>query len=723
MFIVINLSEKLYGLSLFECFTNKMIRDGKIRFANETTIPYRTTDVFNDLREKIETILFNNHVNKWHLILICDSEDMLNKPLSNNIVSTISYIRETIIKPISNKYSFGTLYYLSLDNLVRNLNGTYKDDNLTLAVDIDSHGYLIHENINTMYNKIVFTETELEKIDRKWKALQRDDKKSLASQWKTYQDIVINDYFEKKINSIKDEDLEWYSNTLLYIESIFADLDVIPESHLPSDYFRRYFKNLLSSYRETNSIILRFEYDEESDSYNSNVARFRNTLKILQIISYIVEGKIDTLLVSNNNPMYFENHWTVSANLNDNRIQDALTLFEANLNKNRAFLFEENYNDSSVELEVFDLKEFRINDKMIKPEINRRPKIDFFEPKDQPGIIRENDTVARYNDALKERYDEGAKKANERLIRMTNILRINSNSYYSKTNNKLAKTESIRYNELNKKKMDVEFIVRDLEEKIKKFKQKDYRFGAESVKKEYDNLIKKLKKVMEKRIKKSTLVEYSMFLLLILNNVYYFLKKLDLPITTFYTYYFLCTVVPIILYVIVQIIIGIKIKDEISDIFDQIEKLSEKHADEFYKEDSDEYEYVKNFNDLIQYREYLRKIKDAIKQNGIDVRLYDYHYTELIKHIDICESILANLNLSKVDYDALMKLTDVDRLNKNKSVINNDLYCPTSYFNNKEINTSIYVNNTRCREIKNANVACLDSITFNYDREFKDEWN
>ena len=29
------------------------------------------------------------------------------------------------------------------------------------------------------YNKIVFTETELEKIDRKWKALQRDDKKQI----------------------------------------------------------------------------------------------------------------------------------------------------------------------------------------------------------------------------------------------------------------------------------------------------------------------------------------------------------------------------------------------------------------------------------------------------------------------------------------------------------------------------------------------------------------
>ena len=77
-------------------------------------------------------------------------------PLKNSLINNIHNIEELIIKPLSLQYTFNKLYYFSLDDISKDIDGIPYNENVKIALDIDSLGYL-KEDYDTIYKDILFT--------------------------------------------------------------------------------------------------------------------------------------------------------------------------------------------------------------------------------------------------------------------------------------------------------------------------------------------------------------------------------------------------------------------------------------------------------------------------------------------------------------------------------------------------------------------------------------
>ena len=153
MVIVIDLSRKLVGFNLFESFFYKLKSEGNLVFANNPLTVDDEDFNYSDLKAHVQNILFDHHASSYSLCVLYDMEDQKQDPIKCSIASNIHEIKENIIKPLSQEYSFDKLYYFSLDSVKRNYDGIPYDDNIKLAIDYDSQGY-ISEEIDSKYKDI-----------------------------------------------------------------------------------------------------------------------------------------------------------------------------------------------------------------------------------------------------------------------------------------------------------------------------------------------------------------------------------------------------------------------------------------------------------------------------------------------------------------------------------------------------------------------------------------
>lgn len=720
MVIVIDLSRKLVGFNLFESFFYKLKSEGNLVFANNPLTVDDEDFNYSDLKAHVQNILFDHHASSYSLCVLYDMEDQKQDPIKCSIASNIHEIKENIIKPLSQEYSFDKLYYFSLDNVKRNYDGIPYDDNIKLAIDYDSQGY-ISEEIDSKYTDILFTDEEINKIDLLWYELRNrsmssdnisiKDSKKVAAEFKK----ELNNCFNTKLSLINDKynNLSWYAKRLEKVfkvvyasfeTTLYKNANSINSIQPPSELVRNALKMEVSTYRERDAIIIHINLNDKNATLNREVLRFRHQLEIIALLIYLSTN--DTKLVfEGGQSIGRENHWEITTILNDENLSKMLNSYNSKLKTELDKLGK--FTNNEIEYEEFAPRTFNLAMEMNKPELPATPPFGMFSNK------KDSKKMENFADALYARYLKGVDYANKRIRELTTKLRVQKESDSS---GKIKKGNILEISsELEKMQNDI----KTLQQRIAFYRPKEAVAINPNLKLEYDVVVKDIQEMMSKRLKGSTFIKNILLTMGISLCTYPLLQFTDMPNKTMLIISLLMLVLPVSIYILLQIGYSALLKKKIAKKISALIYQNEDLVNNLFRNDNEASKYVQDIYNLIMQRKYVNECNAKVISSNRKFKQFNYHHDKLKEHAEVSDRLIEILGIN-TSSAGLVQIDKLEGLEGGKTAEINPLYCPLSYLLITDpIKNKAIINDQQNVDIDSNLIGFVDKFIIKHDKEYR----
>lgn len=719
MVIVIDLSRKLVGYNLFESFFYKLKNDGDLVFANN---PLTVDDVeinYPELKSNVQNILYDNHASSYSLCVLYDMDDQQEDPIKNSIASNIHEIKKNIINPLSQEYSFDRLYYFSLDNIKRNYDGIPFDENIKLSIDFDSKGYISQE-IESNYTDILFTEKEITEIDLLWNEIKNNnmssdnisikDSKKVAVELKE----VLGKFFNSKIALINDKYniICWYARRLEKVFNVvyssfemalYKNVNSINSIQNPSEILRNALKMEVSTYRESDAIIIHINLGDKNANLNREVLRFRHQLEIIALIIYLATN--DTKLVfEGGHSIGRENHWEISTVLNDENLAKMLNSYNSKLKIELDKLGK--FTNNEIEYEEFSPRTFNLAMEMKKPELPDIPPVGLFSNK------RDAKKIENFAEQLYKRYLKGVDYANKRMRELTTKLRV------QKEANSSGKMKKGNILEISAELEKMQNSIKELQQRIAFYRPKEAVAINTDLKQEYDDAVVEIQALMSKRLKTSTFLKNLLIVVGVSLCTYPLMQFTDVPDKTTLIISLLMLVLPASIYAILQAAQSALLKKKISKKISKLIYKNEALVGDLFRNDNDISKYIQDIYNLIMQRKYVNECNAKVISSNRKFKQFNYHHDKLKEHAEISDRLIEILGIDTATAE-LVKIDKLDGLEGGKTVETSALYCPLSYLLiDDPIKNKAIINDQQNVDIDSNLIGFVDKFIIQHDKEY-----
>ena len=711
----------MVGFNLFESFFYKLKSEGTLIFANNPLTVDDKNFNYEDLKSNIQNILFDHHASSYSLCVLYDMDDQRKDPIRNSIASNIHEIKENIIKPLQQDYSFDKLYYFSLDSIKRNYDGIPNDQNIRLAIDFDSKGYLSDSEIESKYSEILFNEEEIHQIDLLWYEIRNShmssdnisikDSKKVAAGFKK----GLSDIFDLKATLIKEKynDISWYANRLNKVfktvyssfeTSLYKNANSINSIQCPSELLRNALKMEVSTYRERDAIILRISLTDKNSTLNREILRFRHQLEIIALLIYLATN--DTRLVfEGGQTLGRENHWEISTILNDENLSKMLNSYNSKLKTELDKLGK--FTNNEIEYEEFSPRTFNLAMEMKKPELPVTPPF---------GLFSDNNDVRKmehFADALYERYLKGVDYANKRIRELTTKLRVQKES---NTTGKLKKGNIL---EIGAELETMQNNIKELQQKIAFYRPKEAIAINPNLKLEYDAIVEEIQTLMSKRLKKSSFLKNILLTIGISLCTYPVLQFTDIPDKTMIVISLLMLILPVSVYAILQIAYSSLLKKKIIKKLTTLVYENENLVNNLFRNDNEASKYVQDIYNLIMQRKYVNECNAKVISSNRKFQQFNYHHDKLKEHAEISDRLIEILGINPA-MSELVKIDKLEGLEGGKTLETNPLYCPLNYLLiADQIKNKAIINDQQNVDINSNLIGFVEKFIIKHDKEYR----
>lgn len=721
MVIVIDLSRKMVGFNLFESFFYKFKSEGTLFFANN---PLKVDDEeidYAELKTHVQNILYDHHASFYSLCVLYDMDDQRKNPIRNSIASNIHEIKENIIKPLQQDYTFDKLYYFSLDSVKRNYDGIPIDDNIKVAIDYDGRGYLHDEEIDTKYTDILFTEEELRQIDRLWCDIRTGhlhadnlsiaDPKMAAAEFKA----GLNKYFDSKLDSIQSDyrELAWYGTRLSRVfktvfhsfeSALYKNTSSVYSITAPSELMRQSLKMEVSTHRERAAIIIHVDLSDKNTNYPKLVLRFRHQLEIIALLIYLATN--DTSLVfEGGQTLNRENHWEISTILSDEQLAKMLNSYNSKLKTELERLGS--FTSNEITYEEFSPRTFNLAVEMRKPSLPDTPDLGLFSRKTD-GKKLEN-----FVDRLYTRYLRGVDYANKRVRELTAKLRVQKES----TSSGRIKQGNIL--EVNAELDKMQTSIKELQERIAVYRPKEAVAINPNLKYEYRDAVAEIRGMMSERMKLSTFIKNILLTMGISLCSYPILQLSDLPDKTTLVLSLLMLILPAAVYSGLQVAYSILLKKQINKKIQAMVQENEGLVNNLFRNDNEASKYVQDIYNLIMQRKYVSDCQAKIVSSNRKLKQFTYHHDKLRAHAEVSDKLIEILGID-IGSAGIVQIEKIAGLEDGKTAETNPLYCPLSYLMIADpIKNSAIINNQKNVDIDSNLIGFVEKFIINHDKEYR----
>lgn len=669
MLIIINQTKKHFNNNLFKNFLYPLITEKKLIFID--TPPDNIN--YDNINITIRNILYTNHITCFKLCILYDRTNF-DDPIKGSIINNINQIKNTIINPISSYYKVDKLIFINIDNIDKLEDNTPIKEQLNISYQFDKIGYL-----NTsITNDILFTNNDFINIDN------------------TSDLNKILNIIDTKINNINNnyQYLSWYKDKLVKIKDILKK-EYNYSKVLSSNIIKNLLKLEISTYSETNTLILRINLNIKSIEYIYN--------KQLEIISYLIliaTSNIN-LLFNDNKLLNKENHYEISTIINIKELSNILNNYKFNLEKEFKKI-------NTLKTEKIEYMEFNLNELNFIEEIKNIPppsipKTSLFS-NDKDNIII--DTITK---KLYDRYLQEIELANKRIIELTTKLRVVKNYNYHTNINKVNPTI------LNNELANLNKEVKNLQQEIATYKQKNIFIPENYILEDLESRGNAIKKLNSDKINFNTFLSHISLIFITSICIYLFIQKEFQGIIT-KIFLFITLITPTIFYSIFQIKNLYTLKNKINTYLEDLIDNNNNLINNLLNDDKEKIIYIKNIYKLMMIKKYIKECNQIINNYNKKQDRINYHYNQLIEHIEINNKLMELLNLEN---NHELKNIDNIKLNIENNEEDNILYCPTSYLCDKE--TRIIINKEKKIVINNKLINFIDSFIIDYDKEYNND--
>ena len=721
MVIVIDLSRKMVGFNLFESFFYKLKSDGTLVFANNPLTVDDTDFNYAELKSHIQNILFDHHASSYSLCVLYDMDDQRKDPIRNSIASNIHEIKENIIKPLQQDYSFNKLYYFSLDSIKRNYDGIPNDQNIKLAIDFDSRGYITEDELDCKYSDILFTEEEMQKIDLLWYEIRNTsmssdnisikDSKKVAANFKK----GLSEFFDSKTAIIKEkyDNLSWYASRLNKVfkavyssfeTSLYKNANSINSIQNPSELLRTALKMEVSTYRERDAIIIHIALTDKNSTLNREVLRFRHQLEIIALLIYLATN--DTKLVfEGGQTIGRENHWEISTILNDANLSKMLNSYNSKLKTELDKLGK--FTNNEIEYEEFAPRTFNLAMEMKKPELPSTPPFGLFSNK------RDTRKMEHFADALYERYLKGVDYANKRIRELTTKLRVQKESDSS------GKYKKGNILEISAELEKMQNSIKELQQKIAFYRPKEAVAINPNLKLEYNDTVKEIQTMMSKRLKSTTFLKNILLTIGVSLCTYPILQFTDIPDKTMLIISLLMLILPVSIYAILQVAYSALLKKKIAKKISALVHENEDLVNNLFRNDNEASKYVQDIYNLIMQRKYVNECNAKVISSNRKFKQFNYHHDKLKEHAEVSDRLIEILGIN-TSVSELVKIDKLEGLEGGKTIETTPLYCPLSYLLIADpIKNKAVINDQQNVDIDSNLIGFVEKFIIKHDKEYR----
>lgn len=719
MVIVIDLSEKLIGFNLFENFFYQLKKDGNLVFANNPLTVDDNGYNYEELRATVQNILFDNHINTWNLCVIYDMDNQKNNPIKNSITSNTNNIYKNIIEPLQNDYSFGKLYYISLDEIKRNFDGVPLENSIKMAIEFDSKGYISNHHYDST-SDFLFTENDIDGIDDNWDTtkseflsndgVQLSDPKKAARKFSE----SVRSIFKNKIDVAKSDDgLGWYVQNLVnaqrtflnsFEDNIYANSNSINSLENPSVLFRDVLHREVSSYKDQFSIIIHFALNDKETAISKQDLMYRKQLQLFGLLIYLATNDTKQIF-GNGQALNRENHWEINSVLNDEMLSKMLVSYNRKLKAELDKLGK--FASNEIEYEEYAPKTFNLSSEMKKPKLPAPPVPGMFAKNSDNRIIEE------YANRLYKRYIESIECANKRIRDLTAKLRIQKEADSSGTSKKGTLAEiSAEIDMLQKQ-------VAELHEKIAFYRPKEAAHISSKIKADYNEQVEQIKSEMNKRINSSSVWHIIIMILGASVCTYPVLQLCGLPNLNSLYISLAMLVVPSVVYLLSQISKSILLRKRLVQLIGRLTATNEKAVNDLFSNDNSAASYIQNIYDLIMLKKYINECNAKIIASTKKFKNFNYHHDKLKEHIEVSDKLIEVLSIDTTGTDCL-NIEKMQSLDGTKSVDENRIYCPLNYYQLVEsVSNKAIVNDQQNVKIDNNTIGFIDKFIIKNDKEYQ----
>ncbi len=720
MVIVIDLSRKMVGFNLFESFFYQLKSEGTLVFAND---PLKVDDMdFNyaELKSRVQNILFDHHASSYSLCVLYDMADQQKDPIRNSIAANIHEIKENIIKPLQQNYSFNKLFYFSLDSVKRSYDGVPNDENIKLAIEFDSKGYLASNETYSDYSEILFTEQELQKIDLVWYEIRNSSVSSDGISIKDTKKVVadfkngLSEFFDAKtaVISQKYSDLSWYALRLNRVfkvvssnfeTSLYKNANSVNSIQSPSELLRDAFKMEVSTYREREASILHIGLNDKNTKIHHEVLLFRHQLEIIAVLIYLATN--DTKLVFEGGyTIGRENHWEITTILNDANLSKMLNSYNSKLKTELDKLGK--FTNNEIEYEEFAPRTFNLAMEMRKPELPPAPPLGLFSNK---GDVRK---MEHFADALYKRYLNGVDYANKRIRELTTKLRVQKESELS---GKLKKGNIL---EINAELENMQVSIKELQQKIASYRPKESIAINPNLKSEYNNTVKELRVMMLKRLSGVSFIKNALLIMGTSLCSYPILQLTDIPDETMLFISLLMLVLPVSVYTVLQVAYSALLKKRVAKKLSVLVRENEVLVNNLFRNDNEASKYVQDVYNLIMMKKYVNECNAKVISSNRKFKQFSYHHDKLKEHAEVSDMLIKilGINTSSADF---VKIEKLEGLEGGKTIETNPLYCPLSYLLvDDPIKNKAVINDQQNVDIDSNLIGFVEKFIIKHDKEY-----
>ena len=711
----------MVGFNLFESFFYQLKNEGTLVFANNPLTVDEKDFNYSELKSNVQNILFDHHASSYSLCVLYDMDDQRKDPIKYSIAANIHEIKENIIKPLQQDYSFDKLYYFSLDSIKRNYDGIPNDENIKLAIDFDSRGYICQEEINNKYEDILFKEDEITNVDYIWydirnKNISSDnisikDSKKVATEFKR----SFSKLFDTKTAIIKKKypELSWYADRLdkvfkvvytSFESSLYKNSNSVNSVQSPAELLRNAFKMELSTYRERAAIIIHINLTDKNSTLNREVLRFRHQLEIIALLIYLATN--DTKLIfEGGQSLGRENHWEISTILDDKNLAKMLNSYNSKLKTELEKLGK--FTNNEIEYEEFAPRKFNLSMEMKKPEVPVITAPSFFDDR------RDIRSMEHFSDALYNRYLKGIDYANKRIRELTTKLRVQKESASS------GKVKKGNVMEISSELEKMQDNIKELQQKIAFYRHKETVEVDPELKEKYDTAVGNIRALMTRRLKFSTFIKNILVVIAFSLCAYPVLQFTDLPDNTTLVISLLALFLPVSVYVSLQFAYAAILRKTIIRKTEELISSNERLVSNLFRNDNAASKYVLDIYNLIMQKKYVNECNAKIIASNRKFKQFSYHHDKLKEHAEVSDRLIDILAISTTASE-LVNIDKIEGLEGGKIAEKNALYCPLSYLLIADpVNNKAIINDQQNVDIDSNLIGFVDKFIIKHDEEYR----
>lgn len=712
MFVLLNMSKKLEGFNLYDNCFYPLLRDNSIGIIDLSKQVDEAELDFSSIKTKIEACLVKSKSSKYSIIVLYDFDMQKKNTLIFSITGLLNNINDQIIKILSHSYALDNVYFISLDDVERDYDGSIIDEDLRNSVIFDKYGYIYDPNHKSFLsnNDFVLIDDGLKTLINKYK---KDDK--LANHTKLYKEFITEyiEPIEKRIcneielNETKND--SWYDKKIRYvfneykneIKNFLSDMADGDNSLEDLNFsLKNYVEDNISSYSmQQQNKIFRLNMLDRKGKYCRDEEKFKNYYKIISFVYYLVVE--DKKYIFGHSLSIKENHYTVSVDISDDKIKELNNLYYKNLINEKNRLGEIKFS----EFEVEDFEHYPIDTNVENNKISIPPKVKF-------SLFRKdenNKITIQYAEYLKERYINFVNYCNQRLRKITDKLRVTKNKESS------GRKRTVSLNEMQRIIDDKKTQKKELEEIIAANTPNDIIAIDFQVFEENDKTVEFVNSILSQRI---TILHFILNLIVILFVSFILLpilRRFDLGFLSIIKKFLIC-LIPCIIYALCQMFFSfIKVDKAKKEILKMDSFMKEKINN--IKLDDEKFNiYVNNIFKLMILTKYIDKLENSVVNSSIDVENFRYHRNEIENSIKSVETLS---KLLRIKLDANYPYNTNIQLDFDENKEENKFYCPLNYLNENK-DKYLLVNSQHRENINSPLLNIVNCIEFNYDEVYED---